>query len=251
MESYATAAQVYAAGLVFSRISAMVMLLPGLGDAAVSPRIRLSLALLLALVITPIVASNITSVPATTGALAGRLIHEILVGLMIGALLRVFMSSLTVAGEIISIQSTLGFAQTVNPALGGNGSAIASFLSLTGVLIIMTTDLHHLFLGAMVRSYTLFPFDAAVPVKDASDMMIRTVSQAFSLGLQLSAPVLVFSIIVNVAAGLIARATPQIQIFLVVAPISVVVGLSLVALSLGLVGVVWADRYRDLLMVFN
>ena len=65
---------VYAAGLVFSRIGAMVMLVPGLGDASVPPRIRLAFALLMSLLLTPLVAHNVT-VPPTVGEGAGALIR--------------------------------------------------------------------------------------------------------------------------------------------------------------------------------
>ncbi len=75
-------------------------------------------------------------------------------------------------------------------------------------------------------------------------MAIRTLGDAFSLGVQLAAPVIVFSLVLNVAAGLIGRLMPQFQIFFVATPISVLVGLSVFALSLGVIGLVWIDRYE-------
>lgn len=87
MEAYATAAQVYAAGLVFARVGAMVMLVPGLGDASVPPRIRLSFALLMAMILTPLVAPQVV-VPAAVSGVAAEVIRETLIGLMIGAVLR-------------------------------------------------------------------------------------------------------------------------------------------------------------------
>ena len=251
MEYYATAAQVYAGGLVFARLGAMVMLIPGFGDDAVPPRIRLSFALLMALLITPIVASNVGAPPGSVSGLAGAVIREVLVGLMIGTILRALTAALNVAGEIISIQTTLSFAQTVDPSLGTQTNAVGSFLSLLGVMLIMTTDLHHLFLGATVRSSSLFPFTQPVAVDDAVTLMIRTVADAFALGVQLAAPIIVFSLVLNVAVGLISRVMPQFQIFFVTSPLSVLMGLSILALGLGIIGVVWADRHRTLLQVFN
>ncbi len=251
MEYYATAAQVYACGLVFARLGAMVMLIPGFGDDAVPPRIRLAFAFLMALLITPIVASNVGGPPGTVGEMGGAIIKEVLVGLMIGTILRVLTAALNVAGEIIAIQTTLSFAQTVDPAQGMNGNAISSFLGLLGLMIIMTTDLHHLFLGAIVRSYSLFPFTQPVDVNDGVTLMIRTVADAFALGVQLAAPIIVFSLVLNVSVGLISRVMPQFQIFFVTSPLSVLMGLSILALGLGIIGVVWADRYRALLQIFN
>lgn len=251
MDSYATVLQVYAGGLVFARIGAMVMLMPGIGENVVPPRIRLSFAVLMAMLLAPLVAKSIVSVPTSVGAVGGAVLHEVLVGLMIGAVLKLFVSSLTTAGEIISIQTTLSFAQTTNPAGAPASTSVATFLSMLGLTLIMVTDLHHLFIGAMVKSYDLFPFDRAVPVGDAAALAVRTVAESFKLGLQLAAPVLVFSIVFNLATGLVGRVMPSFQIFFVTSPLSVILGLSLLGLSLGGIAMVWTDRYRELLAVFN
>jgi len=251
LDSYATAAQVYVAGLVFARVGAMVMLMPGIGDTAVPPRIRLSFALLMAMILTPLVQASVGRVPSSVGGLAGQVIHEILIGLMIGAVLRLFFTALSTAGEIVSMQTTLSFAQSTNPSMGQSSTAVATFLSMLGLTLIMATDLHHLFIGAIVKSYDLFPFSRAVPVNDAATLALRTVADSFSLGVQLAAPVIVFSLVFNLAVGLVGRVMPAFQIFFVASPLSVILGLSLLALSLGGIAMVWTDRYRDLLSVFN
>ena len=251
MDSYATAAQVYVAGLVFARVGAMVMLMPGIGDPVVPPRIRLSFALLMSLLLAPLVYLSIGPVPTSVGALGGAVIHEVLIGLMIGGVLRIFMGAMTTAGEIISLQTTLSFAQTTNPMGAQSSTAVATFLSMLGLTLIMATDLHHLFIGAIVKSYDIFPFTRAVPVNDAAALAVRTVADSFKLGVQLSAPVLVFSIVFNLATGLVGRVMPSFQIFFVTSPLSVILGLSLLGVSLGGIAMVWTDRYRDLLAIFN
>jgi flagellar biosynthetic protein FliR len=251
LDSYATVLQVYTGALVFARIGAMVMIMPGIGETAVPQRIRLSFAVLFSMLMAPLVGRSITQVPVGIGALGGAVLHEVLIGLMIGLILKMFVSSLTTAGEIISLQTTLSFAQTTNPAGAQTSTAVATFLSMLGLTLIMVTDLHHLFIGAMVKSYDLFPFSRPVPVGDAAELAVRTVADSFKLGLQLSAPVLVFSIVFNLATGLVGRVMPSFQIFFVTSPLSVILGLSLLGLSLGGIAMVWSDRYRDLLAVFN
>ena len=251
MDSYATAAQVYVAGLVFARVGAMVMLMPGIGDTAVPQRIRLSFALLMAMILAPLVYKGVGVMPATVGGLAGQVIHEILIGLMIGSVLKLFFTAMSTAGEVISMQTTLSFAQTTNPSMGQSSTAVSTFLSMLGLTLIMATDLHHLFIGAIVKSYDLFPFTRAVPINDAATLAVRTVADSFSLGIQLAAPVIVFSLVFNLAVGLVGRVMPAFQIFFVASPLSVILGLSLLALSLGGIAMVWTDRYRDLLMIFN
>jgi flagellar biosynthetic protein FliR len=178
-------------------------------------------------------------------------IKETLIGLMIGTILRIFMTSLAAAGEIVSIQTTLGFAQTANPTQAAPSTTLGTFLGLMGLVLIMTTNLHHLFLSAIVRSYTIFPFTKAIQVADANALAIQTVSKSFALGLQLAAPVVAFSLIFNVATGLVGRVMPQFQVFFVASPLMVLLGLSIFALSLGLIGIVWIDHYRDLVAMFG
>lgn len=248
--NFSATGQVFLTGLVFARVAAMVMLVPGLGESPAPARIRIAFAFLVALVIAPIAAPTIPVVPQALSDLGLAVIREILIGLMIGAILRMFLGALAAAGEIISIQTTLSFAQTANPAFGQGGSSIGAFLSLLGVVLVMTTDLHHMFLGAMARSYTLFPFTRPLPVQDSTALAIQTFSGAFTLGVQLSAPIMVFSLVFNIATGLIGRAMPQFQIFFAATPLQLLLGLSLFALSLGVIGMIWVDHYRDLLANF-
>jgi flagellar biosynthetic protein FliR len=251
VEHYATAQQVYAAGLIFARLGAFVMLIPGIGETFVPARARLGFAFLFALLLSPVVGASAPAVPDAVSDAAGMIVKEVLIGLMMGAVLRLFMTSLSTAGEIVSIQTTLSFAQTANPTEAQPSTSLGTFLGLLGLLLVMTTGLHHLFIAAIVKSYSIFPFTRALPVADAGQLAIQTVSRSFSLGLQLSAPVMVFSLVFTVATGLVARVMPQFQVFFVATPLQVLLGLSVFALSIGSIGMVWVDRYRELLIPFG
>lgn len=244
MEHYALSVQVYGAGLVFARVGSFVMLLPGVGETTVPARIRLAFAFVLCIALYPVVRAYLPGVPDTLGGLAGQLFLEIAIGLGLGALLRLFLGTMSLAGEVISLQTTISFAQTTNPTGTQPTVIINSFLSTVALTLVFSTDLHQLFLGAIVRSYTLFPSGRDLPVRDLSTLAVQTMGRAFALGVQLSAPVIVFSLVFNIGAGLIARAMPQFQVFFVAAPLILLLGLSVFALSLGMLGLVWVDRYR-------
>jgi len=250
MESYATAQQVFAAGLVFARVGAVIMLLPGMGETFIPPRIRLSFALALSLMLFPLIMGSVPPLPANAGDLGLAVIKELLIGLMIGAILRVFMGSLATAGEIVSLQTTLSFAQTANPMQATPSTTLGTFLGMIGIVLIFATDLDHLFVAAIVSSFELFPFGRDVPVTDAGELAVRTLGGSFALGLQLAAPVVVFSLIFNIAAGLVGRVMPQFQVFFAATPLIVLLGLSIFALSLGVIGIVWIDGYRELVGTF-
>lgn len=250
MESYATAQQVYAAGLVFARLGAIIMLLPGLGEAVIPARIRLSFALALSLMLFPVLVGKVPALPTGAGDFGLVVAREVLIGLMIGAILRLFMTSLATAGEIVSISTTLSFAQTANPMQASPSTTLGTFLGLIGIVLIFATDLDHLFIAAIVKSFDLFPFGRDIPITDAGQLAVQTLGGSFALGLQLSAPVIVFSLVFNIAAGLVGRVMPQFQVFFAAAPLMVLLGLSIFALSLGAIGMIWIDRYRELTGTF-
>ena len=87
-------------------------------------------------------------------------------------------------------------------------------------------------------------------IAKVGDESVAGIYTIFSLGLQLAAPVMVFCFIFNIATGLVNRVMPQFQVFFVASPLLVLTSMSVFALSLGVIGMVFIDRYRDLLNVF-
>jgi flagellar biosynthetic protein FliR len=164
--------------------------------------------------------------------------------------LRAFMTALATAGEIVSLQTTLSFAQTANPLQAQPGTTVAAFLTVMGVTLIFATDTHHLFIAGLVGSYRLIAPVQPLIAADFTTLAVRTLGDSFMLGVQLAAPILVFSLILNLGSGLIARIMPQFQVFFATAPLSVLGGLAIFALSLGTLGTVFIDRYRGLARVF-
>ena len=250
MEPYATSDQVWAGALIFARIGAILLTLPGIGESYVPPRIRLSLALVVSLALWPVIGDTLPPLPASLGAMVGWILREVITGLMIGMLLRAFTTALGTAGEIVSLQTTLSFAQTANPLQAQPGTTIAAFLTLFGTTRIFATNTHHLFIAGLVGSYELVAPARPLLTGDFASLAVKTVGDSFLLGVQLAAPVLVFALIFNLASGLVARVMPQFQVFFAAAPLSVLLGLSVFALSLGVMGTVFIDRYRALANVF-
>ena len=250
MEPWATSDQVWQGAMIFARIGAVLLMLPGVGESYVPPRIRLSLALVVTLALWPVVAGALPALPQTLGGMAGWIIREVIVGLAIGALLRSFLTALATAGEIVALQTTLSFAQTANPLQAQPGTTISAFLMLLGTTLIFATNTHHLFIAGLVGSYELIAPAKPLITGDFATLAIRTLGDAFMLGVQLSAPLLVFALIFNLASGLVGRVMPQFQVFFAAAPLSIILGLSIFALSLGAMGTAFIERYRDLARVF-
>jgi flagellar biosynthetic protein FliR len=251
MQPFALPSQIWTAGLIFLRVGAVVMLIPGIGEGFVPPRIRLGLALLLSLCLAPVAQPALGALPQTAGELGGAAIKELVIGLMLGALMRMMLSALAVGGEIISLQTTLAFAQTSNPFQAQPGAAVTTFMTMLGTTLIFASNLHHMFIAAIVRSYTLFAPARHVLVQDAATVAVRTAASCFSLGLQLAAPVIVFSLVFQIATGLVGRVMPQFQIFFASTPLTLLLGLSIFALGLGGGMLMWLDRYGEFLRLFT
>jgi flagellar biosynthetic protein FliR len=249
LEHYATAQQVWVGGLVFFRVGALIMLIPGIGEGYVPVRIRLSLALVISLCLAPIAAPSLPPIPPDVAGVVGYVVRETAIGLIIGGLLRLFIGSLTTTGELISLQTTLAFAQTTNPLQAAPATTISTFLTIMGVTLVFDTDLHRMFLSAIAHSYTLFAPTKNIPLNDAGTLAIQTVGGTFALAVQMAAPVIVFSLVFNIATGLIGRVMPQFQIFFAATPLNLLLGLSLFALSLGAIGMVWVRAYSDFVRV--
>lgn len=219
--------------LIFSRLAAMIMLMPALGETSIPAQVRLVMAFLLSLVMMPLVASTYGAIPVTVPGLAFIVFTEIAVGLFIGGVARIIMSALHVAGNIIALQMSLAFAQNVDPTQGQQGVLISNFLSLLAVTLIFATSLDHLLIAAMRDSYEIFVPGQAIPVGDFSQMAVKLVSDAFRIGLQLAAPFLVFGLVFYVGIGLLSRLMPQIQIFFIAMPANISLGLVLLLFLLG------------------
>jgi flagellar biosynthesis protein FliR len=219
--------------LVFARTGTMMMLLPGLGEQNVSARLRLTMALVLAAVLLPLHRNAYHIDPSALGPALVMLVEEIIIGAMLGLTARLTISALEVAGSVIAQQLGLGFVTAVDPTQGEQGVIIGNFLTMLGITLFFATDMHYLVIAALNDSYTLFEPGQVPATGDAAALITRTVAGAFRIGIQLSAPFLAFGLLFNIGLGVLSRLMPQMQVFFVALPLSIMVGLLLLLLVLG------------------
>ena len=168
-------------------------------------------------------------------AIAGLIFHELAIGIMLGAIARITVMATQVAGAIIAFQAGLSSAMAADPTQAGvQGAVFGSFLSFLGMVLIFATDLHHMALAATYDSYMAFPLDAPLMFEDAAQLALRTVASAFSIGIQMSAPFIVFGLVFNLGAGILARLMPAMQVYFVLMPANIMVGLLLFGLLLSM-----------------
>jgi flagellar biosynthesis protein FliR len=216
--------------LVFARIGAMVMLLPGFGESNVPVRIKLAIALLLTLIILPLHRTAYHVDMGSMTPLIVLMVHEIVIGIVLGATARVTLAALQVAGSVIAQQMGLGFVTAVDPTQGQQGLLVGNFLTLLGITLLFATDSHHLLIAALNDSYAIFSPGETMSSGDVASLATRAFAAAFKIGMQLSAPFLVFGLVFNIGLGVLARLMPQMQVYFVGVPLSILAGFLIFAL---------------------
>jgi flagellar biosynthesis protein FliR len=218
--------------LVFARVGAMVMLLPGFGESNIPVRIKLGIALLLTLIILPLHRSAYHVDLNSMTSLGVLMVHEIVIGIVLGATARVTLSALAVAGSVIAQQLGLGFVTAVDPTQGQQGLLIGNFLTILGMTLLFATDSHHLVIAALNESYRIFSPGELLPSGDVAALATRAFAAAFKIGMQLSAPFLVFGLVFNIGLGVLARLMPAMQVYFVGVPLSIMAGFLIFGLVL-------------------
>ena len=219
--------------LMFARIGTMVMLLPGLGEASIPPRIRLVTALLLTAVLFPLHRAAFQVDLRSFGPVLLLLAQELLVGAVLGLTARLAVSALQVAGNIIAQQLGLGFVTAYDPTQGQQAAIVGNLLTLLGVVLLFATNLHHIAIAGLHESYTLFRPGEVPFTGDSAALTTRTIASSFRIGVQLSAPFLIFGLLFNFGLGILSRLMPQMQVFFVGVPLSILGGFLVLLVVVG------------------
>jgi flagellar biosynthetic protein FliR len=233
--------EIWATALLFARIGAMIMLLPGFGEPAVPGRIRLGFALAFAIGLGPALADAVPDPANTAWGMAFQVAAEVLIGVLLGAAARMLVSSLATAGQIVGMEMGISFAQTADPTMTQSGQLVAVFLGVLGVALIFATGLHHMFLQGIAGSYQMISLGAEPPVGDAAQLALDATATSFRVGFQIAVPLITAGIIFRVGLGVLSRLIPQIQVFFVALPLQIMGGLVVFALGLSTGMLIWLD----------
>jgi flagellar biosynthesis protein FliR len=225
-------AEIFAVFLVFTRLGAAMMIMPGFGEIYVPTNIRLALAIAITLAVAPAIAPLMPAQPATPLELFLIVTGEIVIGLLIGSFARLAMTALHVSGTVIAFQSSLAFALTMDPTQGIQGALIASLFSLMGVVLIFATGMHHMLIRALYDSYVLFRPGEVPMTGDLAQLVTDVIADSFRIGIQMSAPFLVYGIVLYTGIGLLARLMPQLPFFFVIMPLQIWAAFFVLALTI-------------------
>jgi flagellar biosynthetic protein FliR len=225
--------EVVAVAVVFARIGAALMIVPGFGEIYVPSRLRLLLALTLAVVLAPALAPELASLPASADPALLRVVaHEVTIGLLIGAVVRLAVIAVSLGGNLAAAQAGLAGAVFFDPHEATQASIGSSFLTVTAVTLMFAVDAHHGVLMAVAGSYRELPVGDPLPLGDMGDLLMRTLAAATAAGLRIAAPVIAIGLLLNACLGALGRLVPSVQTLFVAAPLQLMIGLGVFALGL-------------------
>jgi flagellar biosynthetic protein FliR len=214
----------------FVRILALFSAAPLLYHRSVPVRVKLGLAALVTLVVAPGLPAQQSADPLWL------LAQQLAVGLAIGLAVQVAFAAFEVAGDLIGLQMGLGFAGFIDPQNADQSPLIGSFLALVATLVFLAINGHLLMLAGIVESFHAVPVGASVPGAQNLHALVLLGGEMFKVGLHLALPVLATMLIVNLALGVLARAAPQLNVFAVGFPATILIGLAALVLVMPLLG---------------
>ncbi len=241
---------VFAFMLTFIRVGSALMLMPGIGDTFTPMRIRLLIALSISFCIVPIVASHLPAEPPSTILLFSLLGAEFIVGIFIGMIARILLAALDTAGMVISLMSGLANAQVFNPGFSSQGSLPGALLTMTGVMIVFATNMHHFLIWGVIGSYDVFPVGEVPDTGGMAQIMTQMVVSSFLIGVQIAAPFFVISLLVYIAMGVMARLMPQVQVFLLALPLQIVLSLVCLFMIISSALLFWLSEFEQGMVFF-
>lgn len=218
--------------LPFTRIAALVMMMIGFGARTIPTRVKLFLCVILTIAIMPAIPpTNVERLLSfSTFLMIGQ---QTLIGISLGFVTVMVVNTFTLAGQIIAMQSGLGFASLVDPASGMNVPAVGQFFLILSTLLFWTMDGHLAYLQFIVASFETLPIGnesfASIKYKE----IVLWGSWMFATALSLALAPLTAMLLINFSFGIMTRAAPQLNIFAIGFPITMMAGLLIMWLTFG------------------
>lgn len=218
-----------------ARIFGLLASAPFFSNAAQPRRIRLATGLVITAALVPVLPPMPAIAPASWVGLA-VLAQQVLIGVLMGFTLRIAFAAVDTAGELIGMQMSLSFATFYDPQNAGQTPVLSEFLGLLALLLFLAMNGHLLTLSVLVESFRLLPVSATPISAGGFASLLAWSSTLFSAGLLLALPLIAALLIANLAMGVLARVAPQLNIFAVGFPVTLMAGFFVLMFSVPYLG---------------
>lgn len=213
------------------RIAAMVGVAPVFGAQNVPVRIRVGIAVALTLVIAPVLPQAPQVDPiSSTGILT--IVHQVMIGLAIGFALRLVFSAFVLAGQLIGQTMGLGFAAMIDPQNGVQVPVVGQFYQIMVTLMFLALNGHLVLIEVIADSFRTLPVGPKGLEMDSLWNLVLWGGQVFAGAVLVSLPAVTALLVVNIAFGVMTRASPQLNIFAVGFPVTLGIGVVVMLVTL-------------------
>jgi len=215
----------------FFRILALASSAPLFSHSTVPRPVRIGLAVLVTAIVAPTLPAAASVSPFSWTGIA-LVAQQLLIGVAVGLAMQIVFAAVQIAGDMIGLTMGLSFAGFVDPQNSQESPAVGTFLSLVLMLLFLSVNGHLLIVAALVDTFHAFPIGGTgLSGLDAHALAIAG-SELFALGLKLALPVVSALLLANVALGVLTRTAPQLNLFAVGFPVTLIVGLLMLLVAL-------------------
>lgn len=224
------AMMVRAAAIAF-RVAGAFTFMPFFGSAAIPIRIKATLVLVFTFLLFPQVPVNLPTLSATT--VVPAVLSEVMLGLLMGLCLQFVFEAVQVAGQIVGFQLSFSLVNVIDPQTNVDTPVLANLQQLVALLLFLQMNVHHWILRAMERSFERVPPGSVSFSREQLHGLFTVAGNVWSAGLQLAAPVILATVVLDVTIGFVSKAAPQIPVLFLSIPMKTMIGFLVLALALG------------------
>lgn len=233
-----------------TRVAGLFLVIPIFGDQNIPPLVKIFLSFTINMVVFPIAAAQglaqAGALASTDVGIVALVLKEGLVGFTLGFVAKMFFDGLTFAFGHIGNQMGFNMASAYDQHTEANLPVISHMIVIFATMLFLAVNGHHLFLKALVQSYEVVPIGGLVISKSLIAYVLETSTQVFWIAAKLSAPMALMIFLINCAFGIVAKAVPQINVFVVSFTINILAGFLVLSLSLPAFGTNMAEVFQQM-----
>lgn len=221
--------------LVFVRVGIIFGTVPFFSAELLPRRITTIIAFFLSLVLMPVVPpSGMSAESLNVISLTVLIIHELMIGLCLGLSVNVIFAGAQIAGQLAGFQMGFAIANVVDPMTGVDAPITSNLLYIVTFLLFLSFGGHHMLIKALVESYYIIPIEARFPQQGFLVASLTYAGQMFVIAMKMAAPVIGVLLLINIAFAMVARAIPQMNVFIMSFPLTIAVGLIFITIVIKL-----------------
>jgi flagellar biosynthesis protein FliR len=220
------------AALVFvgTRIGSLMMFPPFLGGNAIPLPVKAGLTLALTALLFPVV--GIVGIKASPSAWVRVMASEMVIGLLLGLALQFVFEAVQFAGQVVGVQTGFSLITLLDPQTQADTPVLSIFQQLVALLIFFQLNVHHWLLRGLAASFSYLPPGSPLATGASTGGLVQAVGGIWLVGMEIAAPVVVATLVTDVALGFLGKASPQLPVVFVGLSVKNLLGLAVLAGSL-------------------